>query len=40
MEKKKNIRPVQDERGFEVIGYYKYRRAVELRDGQLVLKLS
>ena len=31
------IRPVSDERGFEVIGHYKYGRNVSLRDGALVL---
>jgi len=31
------IRPVSDERGFEVIGHYKYGRNVSLRDGSLVL---
>lgn len=31
------IRPVSDERGFEVIGHYKYGRGVSLRDGSLVL---
>lgn len=30
------IRPVSDERGFEVIGHYKYGRGVYLRDGSLV----
>ena len=30
------IRPVSDERGFEVIGHYRYGRGVALRDGQLV----
>jgi hypothetical protein len=31
------IRPVSDERGFEVIGHFKYGRRVSLRDGSLVL---
>ena len=31
------IRPVSDERGFEVIGHFRYGRGVALRDGQLVL---
>lgn len=31
------IRPVSDERGFEVIGHYRYGRRVALRDGRLVL---
>jgi len=31
------IRPVSDERGFEIIGHYKYGRNVSLRDGSLVL---
>lgn len=31
------VRPVSDERGFEVIGHYKYGRNVSLRDGSLVL---
>lgn len=31
------IRPVSDERGFEVIGHYLYGRGVALRDGSLVL---
>lgn len=31
------IRPVSDERGFEVIGHFKYGRGVSLRDGSLVL---
>jgi len=31
------IRPVSDERGFEVIGHYKYGRNVSLRDGSLIL---
>ena len=31
------IRPVSDERGFEVVGHYPYGRGVSLRDGQLVL---
>lgn len=31
------IRPVSDERGFEVVGHFKYGRNVALRDGSLVL---
>lgn len=31
------IRPVSDERGFEVIGHFRYGRGVSLRDGNLVL---
>jgi hypothetical protein len=31
------IRPVSDERGFEVIGHYRYGRRVFLRDGSLIL---
>jgi len=31
------MRPVSDERGFEVIGHFKYGRGVGLRDGSLVL---
>lgn len=31
------IRPVSDERGFEVIGHHRYGRGVSLRDGALVL---
>lgn len=31
------IRPVSDERGFEVIGHYPYGRGISLRDGSLVL---
>lgn len=34
------IRPVSDERGFEVIGHYKYGRGVSLRDGSLVLNTT
>ncbi len=30
------IRPVSDERGFEVIGHHRYGRGVALRDGALV----
>lgn len=30
------IRPVSDERGFEVIGHYRYGRGVSLRDGSLI----
>jgi hypothetical protein len=31
------IRPVSDERGFEVIGHYQYGRRVSLRDGRLIV---
>ena len=31
------IRPVSDERGFELIGHWRYGRGVALRDGSLVL---
>lgn len=31
------VRPVSDERGFEVIGHFRYGRGVALRDGSLVL---
>jgi hypothetical protein len=31
------IRPVSDERGFEVIGHFRYGRGVSLTDGSLVL---
>jgi hypothetical protein len=31
------IRPVSDERGFEVVGHYLYGRGVALRDGALVV---
>lgn len=31
------IRPVSDERGFEVIGHYPYGRGISLRDGSLVI---
>lgn len=30
------IRPVSDERGFEVIGHFRYGRGIALRDGSLV----
>jgi hypothetical protein len=30
------IRPVSDERGFEVIGHYRYGRGLSLSDGQLI----
>lgn len=30
------IRPVSDERGFEVIGHFRYGRGISLRDGSLV----
>lgn len=31
------IRPVSDERGFEVTGHFRYGRGIGLRDGQLVV---
>ncbi len=31
------IRPVSDDRGFEVIGHFKYGRGVTLRDGSLII---
>lgn len=31
------VRPVSDERGFEVIGHFRYGRGVALRDGSLIL---
>ena len=31
------IRPVSDERGFELIGHYRYGRRVSLRDGRLIV---
>lgn len=31
------IRPVSDERGFEVIGHFRYGRGVALRDGSLII---
>jgi hypothetical protein len=31
------VRPVSDERGFEVIGHFRYGRGVSLRDGSLIL---
>lgn len=31
------IRPVSDERGFEVIGHFRYGRGISLRDGRLTL---
>jgi hypothetical protein len=31
------IRPVSDERGFEVVGHFRYGRGVYLRDGSLIL---
>lgn len=31
------LRPVSDERGFELIGHFRYGRGVSLRDGSLVL---
>lgn len=30
------IRPISDERGFEVIGHFRYGRGVALRDGRLI----
>jgi hypothetical protein len=30
------VRPVSDERGFEVIGHFRYGRGVSLRDGALI----
>jgi hypothetical protein len=30
------IRPVSDERGFEVVGHFRYGRGISLRDGSLV----
>jgi hypothetical protein len=30
------IRPISDERGFEVIGHFRYGRGVAMRDGRLV----
>lgn len=34
------IRPVSDERGFELVGHFRYGRGVSLRDGSLVLNQS
>jgi len=34
------IRPVSDERGFEVIGHHRYGRGVSLRDGSLILNAN
>jgi len=34
------IRPVSDERGFEVIGHFRYGRGVSLTDGSLILNSS
>jgi hypothetical protein len=31
------MRPVSDERGFEVVGHFRYGRGVYLRDGSLIL---
>lgn len=31
------IRPISDERGFELIGHYQYGRRVALRDGRLIV---
>jgi len=31
------IRPISDDRGFEVIGHFRYGRGVQLRDGSLIL---
>lgn len=32
------IRPVSDDRGFELVGHFRYGRGVSLRDGRLVLR--
>ena len=32
------VRPVSDDRGFEVIGHYRYGRGISLSDGQLVVQ--
>lgn len=32
------VRPVSDERGFEVVGVFRYGRGISLRDGRLVLQ--
>jgi hypothetical protein len=34
------IRPVSDERGFEVIGHYRYGRRISLRDGRLITNVE
>lgn len=34
------IRPISDERGFEVVGHFRYGRGASLRDGSLVLNLK
>ena len=34
------MRPVSDERGFEVIGHFRYGRGVSLSDGSLVLSFN
>lgn len=34
------VRPVSDERGFEVIGHFRYGRGCSLRDGSLVLNIT
>lgn len=34
------VRPVSDERGFEVVGHFRYGRGCSLRDGSLVLNVS
>jgi len=34
------IRPVSDERGFEVIGHYRYGRRVSLKDGRLITNVD
>jgi hypothetical protein len=34
------IRPVSDERGFELIGHFRYGRGTALRDGSLILDLQ
>jgi len=31
------VRPVSDDRGFEVIGHYRYGRGISLRDGALIV---
>lgn len=32
------IRPVSDDRGFEVVGHFRYGRGVSLRDGRLIVR--
>ena len=34
------IRPISDERGFEVVGHFRYGRGIALRDGSLVRAAS